>query len=170
MVLGFLLGLSPGRGWSAQTPRVYKGKEEKLPVKVAPQPVAFSHKKHAFITCVDCHEGAAKEEVAGYPDTQKCMLCHATIKADSPEIKKLAAFASQGKKIKWVPVYEVPDFVFFSHAVHAKAGVVCATCHGPVETQEVLEKTVSTNMIACINCHAAKKAPTGCYICHQLGF
>jgi len=171
---GFALGLVlcwyPRLSRSGQAPRVYKGKEEKLPIKVAPQPVAFSHKKHAFITCLECHEGATKAEVAGYPEIDKCMLCHTTIKADSPEIKKLAAFESRGENIKWVPVYEVPDFVFFSHASHAKAGVKCATCHGSVEKQDVLEKEVSTNMISCINCHSAKKAPTTCYICHQLGF
>jgi len=168
--LGFIMHYFAWFGRSGQTPTVYKGKEEKLPIKVAPQPVAFSHKEHAFIACVDCHKGATKREVAEYPDTEECMLCHATIKADNPEIKKLAAFQSRGEKIKWVPIYEVPDFVFFSHDSHAKAGVICATCHGSVEKQAVLEKEVSTNMIACINCHAVRKAPTSCYICHQLGF
>jgi len=157
-------------GRPAQTHPLYKGKQENLPLAVASQPIAFSHKEHAFMSCVDCHEGATGKEAAGLPDAVKCMLCHTTIKADSLEVKKLAAFNQRGEKIKWVRVYQVPDFVFFSHASHAKGGAKCVACHGPVQQRDVLEKEVSTSMIACMNCHAAKKVSTGCYLCHQPGF
>jgi hypothetical protein len=159
-----------GPGRPVQTRPVYKGKQEKLPSAVAPQPVAFSHRKHAFMSCVDCHEGAASKEEAGFPDAEKCMLCHATIKADSSEVRKLAGFIQRREKIKWVRVYQVPDFVFFSHASHSKGGINCTACHGPVRQRDILEKEVSTSMVACMNCHAAKKVSTACYFCHQLGF
>ena len=97
------------------------------------------------------------------------MACHQTIKARSREIKKLAAAHSRGEKVPWVRVYRIPDFVFFSHVVHTKSGAKCQDCHGPVEKRDRLAKEVSTSMVACMNCHAAKKAPTGCSICHQLG-
>jgi hypothetical protein len=156
---------------SAQTP-AYKGKEEKLPVEVAPQPVSFSHKKHsaAGMKCHNCHPGAARQEQAGLPAATLCLGCHATIKAESPEIKRLAALDAAGEKLKWVRVYKIPDFVFFSHANHLRAGAKCATCHGPVEERDVLAKEVSTGMIACMNCHAAHKASTECVLCHQLSF
>ena len=154
-----------------EEPTAYQGKEEKLPQPVAPQPVPFNHEKHVSsgITCLDCHAGADKKERAGLPQAEQCMLCHETISADTPSIVKLKAIQEAGEKINWVRVYEVPDFVFFSHANHVKGGVECATCHGPVEQRAVLAKEVSTSMISCMNCHAAREVPNHCHFCHSLG-
>lgn len=155
----------------AQTPTVYRGKEEQLPQPVAPQPVAFSHALHtkAGLSCRDCHENVAKAERAGLPAAEKCMICHGTIATDRPEIEKLAAFHDENREISWVRVYEVPDFVFFSHASHVGKGIECAECHGPVERRDVLSKEVSTSMIACMNCHEQRGASTECFLCHDLG-
>lgn len=155
-----------------QKPPVYRPPDEKLPQAGAPQPIAFNHKKHVALglSCLDCHAGAAEEEQAGFPPTEYCMTCHETIKPDAPGIKKLAAAHQRGEKVKWVRVYGLPDFVFFSHANHAKASVQCESCHGPVAERQVLAKEVSTGMVMCMNCHAAKKAANGCSTCHQLGF
>jgi Cytochrome c7 and related cytochrome c/Class III cytochrome C family len=154
-----------------QKPGAYKGKEEKLPRPVPPQPIAFNHKKHASagLSCLECHARAAKKDQAGLPATEQCMICHDTILADSPEVKKLADAHRRGGRVKWVRVYQVPDFVFFSHASHLKAGEQCVTCHGPVHQRDVLAKEVSTNMTGCMNCHSARKASTECSLCHQLG-
>lgn len=166
LLLGFPLAARCG-----QKPTVYKGKEEKLPVEVAPQPILFSHKKHASIglSCLDCHVDAPKKDQAGLPDIEKCMLCHAAIKTESPQVKKLAAAQARAEKVKWVRVYQVPDFVFFSHASHLKAGEQCFTCHGPVAERNVLAKEVSTSMITCMNCHAARNVSRDCSLCHLLG-
>jgi hypothetical protein len=155
----------------AQAPGVYKGKDENLPQEVAPQPIPFSHAQHtrSGITCLDCHAGADKKEQAGLPDVGQCMLCHQRIKSGSPAIERLAAMKEAGEKIKWVRVYEVPDFVFFSHASHVKGRVECESCHGPVDQREVLVKEVSTNMTACMNCHASRDVPNHCHSCHSLG-
>jgi hypothetical protein len=165
-----LIALAAGAG-AQQNPPVYTPPEEKLSQAVAPQPIPFSHKKHvaAGQTCLDCHAGAAEAESAGFPATEHCMACHETIKSDSLHIKKLAAVHQRSEKVKWVRVYRLEDFVFFSHATHSRAGVECESCHGPVAKRDVLAKEVSTSMVACMNCHAAKKAPNGCSICHQLG-
>ena len=156
----------------AQAPPAYKGKEEKLPVAVAPQPVSFSHRKHAAagMRCHNCHPEAKTKERAGLPGTELCMGCHVTVKAESPEIQKLARMHSSGKRVKWVRVYKLPDFVFFSHAVHMRAEEKCVTCHGPVKEREVLAKEVSTSMAACMKCHVERKASTECVVCHQLSF
>lgn len=166
----FLLFTSAGLLRGQQQP-VYKEKKEKLPVAVAPQPVAFSHKKHASadMACIDCHVDAAEKDQAGIPNVEQCMTCHEAIQTDSPEIKKLAQAHERNEKVKWVRVYQVPDFVFFSHANHLKAEQECVTCHGPVAQRDVLAKEVSTGMIACMNCHAARKFSNECYLCHQLG-
>lgn len=165
-----LLSLS-GAVALGQRPAVYRGKEEKLPVAVRLQPIAFSHKKHVSVglTCLNCHPDATEKEQAGLPNTEECMICHTTVKADSHEVRKLAEAHERGERVKWVRVYKVPDFVFFSHANHLKAGMQCATCHGPVQRREVLAKEVSTGMIACMNCHAQNDASNECFLCHQLG-
>ena len=106
----------------AQEAPLYKGKEEKLPSAVAPQPIAYSHKKHIALglRCLDCHKDATQKEQAGLPATAVCMTCHATIKAESPEIRRLAGIHKRGEKVHWVRVYNVPDFVFFGHASHLR--------------------------------------------------
>jgi hypothetical protein len=146
--------------------------QEKLPQSVAPQPVAFSHRVHAGkvgLPCHFCHIGAAKGDDATIPSVDFCMTCHRTIKTDSPEVAKLRVAAEKGNAITWVPVYRVPDFVFFGHAPHVKAGLHCAECHGPVETRDVLQQEVSTSMNFCRDCHRNRGAPMECVACHQLG-
>lgn len=154
-----------------EKPIAYKGKEEKLPRMVAPQPIAFSHKKHAAtgLSCLQCHGDGMEKDQAGLPTTEQCMLCHDTVSTDSPEVRKLGEIHRQQRKAKWVRVYQVPDFVFFSHVNHLKAGEKCVTCHGPVDQREVLAKEVSTSMTTCMNCHAARKVSNDCSLCHQLG-
>ena len=151
----------------------YQGKEENLPQEVAPQPLPFSHRSHtaAGLVCSYCHENAKRTDRAGLPSTRRCMSCHATVAASKPSIAQLASLHRSGRPVPWVPIYRVPDFVFFSHASHTagRGGIDCATCHGPVSTRDVLAKEVGTNMTACVNCHRAKAVSTECSLCHQLG-
>ena len=169
LIAGVLFGMAPSI-LVGQAP-VYQSKEEKLPKEVAAQPVEFSHKKHtaAGITCLDCHPNAMTKERAGLPDAEACLLCHGSIKNDSSAIQKLAKIHQSNESLRWVRIYQVPDFVFFNHSSHLKAGEACAACHGPVETRDTLAKEVSTSMTACMNCHAARKASIECFLCHQLG-
>jgi hypothetical protein len=146
---------------------------EVLPKSVAPQPIAFSHKIHAGkmdLPCEYCHTGVTTGDEAEIPSAAFCMTCHQVIKKDSPEIAKLRSAAEKRERIAWVPVYRVPDFVFFGHAPHVNAGLHCSECHGPVETRDVLQKEVSTSMNTCRDCHRTHNAPTGCSTCHQLGY
>lgn len=161
-----VIGIVPS---SAQTG--YQGQVEDLPSQVAPQPIPFSHKVHsnAGAECLDCHPGANKKERAGLPQPDQCMLCHAAVATDRPPIRELAALAERDGKLPWVRVYQVPDFVFFSHASHVKAGEQCSTCHAAVEKQDVLAKEVSTSMIRCMNCHQQRNVSRECHLCHDLG-
>jgi hypothetical protein len=165
------LAVMAGAGAAAQQVAPARPEEE-LPRSVAPQPVAFSHRVHqekASLRCDFCHPGAAKGDAATLPPPDSCLTCHRVIKAESPEVAKLAAVAEQGGRISWVPVYRVPDYVFFGHAPHVAAGLGCGECHGPVETRDVLQKEVSTSMNACLDCHRRRAAPQNCVACHQLG-
>ena len=121
--------------------------EEKLPQAPPTQPIPFNHK-------------TPKEVV--------CMGCHVTIKKDSPSIRKLAEFARSKTPAPWARVYSVPDFVWFSHAVHVKeAKLECETCHGPIATRAAVFKEKSTNMASCVACHTERVASNGCDTCHS---
>lgn len=145
-------------------------KVEKRPEPVV-QPIPFSHKVHGAsgLDCLDCHAGAKSQAAAGLPSAQKCMYCHVSIRTDSPAIRQIAAAQKTGEPIQWVHIYRVPDFVFFSHASHSKAGVDCTNCHGPVAERDVLSLEVSTKMQRCVACHRERRAATDCALCHQLG-
>ena len=135
-----------------------------------PQPLPFSHKLHTqFLqACQDCHQVSSEGWTMNYPPEEKCMSCHATIKTDSPAIKKLAQYAAQKKPVPWVQIYSVPDYVYFSHQRHVtRAKLDCEGCHGPVREREVLTREKSIAMAACINCHKEKGASIDCRTCHD---
>lgn len=137
---------------------------------VKAQPLPFSHKLHTqfFKECQECHQISSDGWTMGYPSEEKCMTCHATVRTDSPAIKKLAEYAAQKKPVPWVQVYQVPDYVYFSHRTHVKkAKLDCEGCHGQVREMEVLTKEKPTSMAACISCHKEKGAATGCRTCHD---
>ncbi len=59
-----------------------------------------------------------------------------------------------GRPIEWTKIHNLPDHVYFNHAQHVSVGKVeCQTCHGPVETMEVLEQHAPLSMGWCVNCH-----------------
>jgi Cytochrome c7 and related cytochrome c len=96
------------------------------------------------------------------------MGCHASIKSDSPAIRKLADFAAQKKPVPWAPVYRLPRMVYFSHEIHnKKAGVECATCHGPVASRNSLGQEKSIAMTDCMRCHDQYKVSNDCDLCHD---
>lgn len=143
---------------------------EKLPLPPPEQPIAFSHKLHVGLgaQCRDCHAIKEPGFLAGYPPAATCMACHAAVKADSPEIQKLAEAEKSEKPIEWEKVYRVPDFVWFSHQTHAvDAKVNCETCHGPIAEREAVFKEKPTNMSSCMDCHAQHDAPNDCDLCHN---
>lgn len=135
------------------------------------QPISFSHKKHigdAKMGCNDCHEPSRNGSTLAMPQPTKCMLCHAAIATDKPDIKRLADMAKNEENVQWVRIYRVPSFVTFSHKTHTTAGAQCQDCHGPVAEREVMTKEKDLSMGGCIACHTQKSAPTTCDTCHQL--
>jgi mono/diheme cytochrome c family protein len=56
--------------------------------------------------------------------------------------------------IEWVRIHNLPDHAYFNHAQHVSVGQVeCQTCHGPVETMEVVKQHSPLSMGWCVNCH-----------------
>ncbi len=138
--------------------------------KPVQQPVAFSHKLHAEsgLQCARCHTKAESKDQAGIPTAKDCITCHRQFQTDSATLKTLAVYETAHKEIAWRRIYQLPSFVFFSHQSHLRAKTTCATCHGEVQTREVLWKEKSTSMASCMNCHQERKASTACNYCHEL--
>jgi len=161
-------------GWFTQPDRFVQG--------YAPsQPIRYSHQLHAGtmkIPCAYCHVGARKSPVAGVPAVQTCMNCHSVTKTESPEIRKLAAAYESGAPLEWKRIHALPDHVYFDHRPHVNAGMACQTCHGEIQTMEVVGQRMSMRMGNCLGCHRDPHAalPAGssivkgaenCNACHR---
>ena len=125
------------------------------------QPIAFSHKIHAGqyeIDCKYCHIGVTKGKSATIPSVNICMNCHNQIKSGTltgeGEIGKIVAAYENNKPIEWVRIHNLPDLAYFNHAQHVNVGgVECQTCHGPIETMDVVRQHSLLTMGWCIDCH-----------------
>ncbi len=145
------------------------------------QPIHYSHRIHAGsnkIECKYCHSSASVSKHSGIPSLNVCMNCHKQIAEVSDttatadysksfydgEIKKLykavgwdpatQKYTGKTEPVKWVRIHNLPDFVYFNHSQHVKvAGIECQTCHGPVQTYEIMKQYSKLTMGWCINCH-----------------
>src|SRR5512145_1884206 len=108
---------------------------------VREQPVQFSHKHHVSglgIDCRYCHTAVETSSFAGIPPMKTCMNCHVQIWANSPYLEPVRAAYRDNRPLRWVRVHNLPDFVYFNHAVHIKKGVGCETCHGRVDKMPLM--------------------------------
>lgn len=120
------------------------------------QPVPYSHKLHAGdlgLDCRYCHTTVERSAVASLPPTQTCMNCHKTILPESDKLAPVRASWESGEPIKWVRVHNLPDFAYFDHSVHIRAGVGCVSCHGNVAQMEVVRQVKPLSMSWCLDCH-----------------
>ncbi|HLU99621.1 MAG TPA: cytochrome c3 family protein [Acidobacteriota bacterium] len=133
------------------------------------QPIPFSHRIHSSLQleCATCHPGATEKASAGLPKAADCLQCHRSMANQSPFIQELMT-ADLNNPIEWVRIYELPYFVFFSHASHSQAEVECHVCHGEVEQQDVLTRQREMTMLFCVDCHKDEQASTECNFCHEL--
>ena len=134
------------------------------------QQIAYSHKQHLALglECLDCHSTADTGAAATIPSIRKCMLCHAKVATERPEIQKLAASAAQHREILWRRVYGFPpeSLVRFQHAPHFRAHIDCARCHGDMRQATTAEPLVKHTMGTCLNCHRQNHASEDCAACH----
>ena len=126
------------------------------------QPVPFSHRQHAGdlrLDCRYCHNTVEKEEHAAVPPTATCMNCHKNIYPDSLKLALVRESNSTGKPIPWRRVHDLPDHVYFNHAAHVRAGegtgIGCVSCHGRIDTMEIVSQAEPLNMGWCLDCHRA---------------
>ena len=119
------------------------------------QPVPYSHKLHAGdlkLKCVTCHPNPDPGETMTLPAPGVCVGCHK---------------GKYDRDIKWTRVYQIPNFVYFSHRTHVMAGSTCEDCHGPVATRAQMSREVNLNMAGCMDCHRTKSVSTECTFCHE---
>ena len=120
------------------------------------QPVQFSHAHHVGgegIDCRYCHTSVEKSDFAGIPPTKTCMNCHSVIWSDAPILEPVRASFRDEVPLTWTRVNDLPDFVYFSHRIHVRQGVGCATCHGQVDTMPLMRQAESLQMEWCLSCH-----------------
>jgi hypothetical protein len=120
------------------------------------QPVPYSHTLHAGklgLDCRYCHVGVEISAVAMVPPTQTCMNCHTMIKAQSPKLAPVRASWENGTPIQWVRVHKIPDYAYFDHSMHLRAGVGCESCHGNVRLMDVVRQVQPLSMGWCLDCH-----------------
>ena len=138
--------------------------------RASDQPIAYSHRQHIALglRCLDCHSTADTSAAATIPSVRKCMLCHAKLATDKPEIQKLAAYAGKGREVLWRRVYGFPAeaLVKFQHAPHFRAGIDCSRCHGDVTQATTAEPLVKHTMGTCLTCHRQNHASEDCAACH----
>jgi hypothetical protein len=134
------------------------------------QPIKFSHKIHAGkyeISCLYCHTYANRSPYAGIPSVQRCIGCHKVIGLNRPEVKKIHEYWSKKKSIPWIRIYNIPDFVYFTHRRHVNSGVKCKTCHGEVEKMDIIKRFTSLKMGWCLKCHKKNNVSIDCIVCHK---
>lgn len=120
------------------------------------QPIAYSHALHAGeleIDCRYCHAQVERSAVATVPPSKVCMNCHSLVKRDSPMLAVLRDSIENDRPIRWVRIHNVPDYAYFDHSVHVRAGVGCQSCHGDIHTMAVVAQAEPLSMSWCLDCH-----------------
>ncbi len=125
------------------------------------QPVEFDHRHHSQddgIDCVYCHTSVFRAGTAGIPSTDKCMGCHSQVWSQSVMLEPVRRAYFSGMPIPWNRVHDLPDFVYFNHAIHVNKGVGCSTCHGAVNEMAQVYQVAPLTMGWCLDCHRAPSA------------
>jgi hypothetical protein len=120
------------------------------------QPVPFPHSLHTGtlgIDCRYCHMSVDKSSFADIPPTQTCMSCHSQVATDRAVLAPVRDSYKTGQSIAWKTVYQLPDYVYFSHDIHVNKGVACETCHGRIDEMTQTTRVTPLTMEWCLSCH-----------------
>ncbi|MCJ7753163.1 MAG: cytochrome c3 family protein [Thermoanaerobaculales bacterium] len=120
------------------------------------QPVPYSHALHVGqlgMDCRYCHTGVENTAAATIPPTQTCMNCHKMVRASSEKLIPILESYSTGMPVEWIRVHDLPDYVYFNHSAHVRRGVGCISCHGRIDTMEVVTQVKPLSMGWCLECH-----------------
>ncbi len=161
-------------GWFTQPDRFQRGYSPA-------QPIPYSHRLHAGIhkiPCLYCHTNARRSRHAGVPAVSTCMNCHTVTMTASPHIQKLTAVFNSNQPMNWKRIHSLPDHVYFDHRPHVNGGIECQTCHGEIQSLDVVSQHMSMRMGNCLGCHRdahdglpsdseIQEGPEHCNACHR---
>lgn len=154
LVLLSLAGaITAGIGWWWLFPRTDYARHVDWTVQ---QPVPFSHQHHVGglgIDCRFCHVTVEVSGNAGLPPTYTCMTCHSQIWTNAALLAPVRQSLADNVPIRWHRVTDLPDYVYFNHAIHVAKGVGCESCHGQVADMPLMRKVRSMTMSFCLDCH-----------------
>jgi hypothetical protein len=120
------------------------------------RPVPFSHEHHVAglgIDCRFCHSSVEVSSNAGLPPTYTCMTCHSQIWTDAALLAPVRESLAEDRPIVWNRVNDLPDYVYFNHALHIAKGVGCSSCHQQVDRMQLSYKAATFTMQFCLDCH-----------------
>ena len=72
---------------------------------------------------------------------------------DQPMLQPVRESFASGIPIVWRRVNDLPDYVYFNHAVHVNHGVPCEACHGRVDQMPLTWRQQPLSMEWCLSCH-----------------
>jgi len=120
------------------------------------QPVPYSHALHVGqlgMDCRYCHTTVEAAAHAAVPPTQTCMNCHSMVRANSEKLIPVRESYATGMPVEWIRVHDLPDYAYFNHSAHVRRGIGCVSCHGRVDTMEVVYQAEPLSMGWCLECH-----------------
>ena len=120
------------------------------------QPVPYSHALHVGqlgMDCRYCHATVENAAHAAVPPTQTCMNCHSMIRANSEKLIPVRESYATGMPVEWIRVHDLPDYAYFNHSAHVRRGIGCVSCHGRIDTMEVVYQVEPLSMGWCLECH-----------------
>ena len=103
--------------------------------------------------CRYCHTGVETSAHASIPPTQTCMNCHAKVRAESEKLIPVRESFATGMPVPWIRIHDLPDYVYFDHSAHVRRGVGCVSCHGRIDSMEVVYQAKPLSMGWCLDCH-----------------
>jgi hypothetical protein len=120
------------------------------------QPVPYSHALHVGqlgMDCMYCHSTVNEAAHAAVPPTQTCMNCHSMVRANSEKLIPVRESYATGMPVEWIRVHDLPDYAYFNHSAHVRRGIGCVSCHGRIDTMEVVYQVEPLSMGWCLECH-----------------
>lgn len=123
------------------------------------QPVPYSHALHAGklgLDCRYCHTSVESGLHANIPPTQTCMGCHSNVTLPADRKNRILPVEEShrtGNPIRWVRIHDLPDYAYFDHGAHVRRGVGCVSCHGRIDTMDVVQQDQPLSMQWCLDCH-----------------
>lgn len=124
----------------------------------------FSHKTHADVDCLICHEAVKQsEEPVGthYPTEAVCASCHAE------DFMKTCENCHTNPQTAKKLVRTQTD-VIFSHKAHLeRVKQNCLACHDKIPKATNIEESTLAEKESCTACHSAKWHELQCSYCHR---